>query len=327
MLVDNYNRTITYLRLSVTDHCNLRCQYCMPPGGVRKIAREEILRYEEFLRLVQVLIPLGIKKVRLTGGEPLVRRGITEFIRSLRRIDGLRAVCLTTNGTLLGEKIDELYAAGINRINISLDTLDAQKYHVITTRPFWHKVWEAIEKALSFGDVEVKLNVVVMKGINDDEIEAFARLAYKYPLQVRFIEFMPVGCGSRWNGDVYMPGAECMERVRKVGDLLPLRHKEDAGPAVVYTFAGAAGEIGFINSISQSFCAFCNRMRITPDGQLRMCLFSDDELDVKKYLRSGMQDAELAGLILKAVKQKPLEHAGYGRLIHQCRRQMSQIGG
>lgn len=291
------------------------------------MAHREILRYEELLRLVRILIPLGIKKVRLTGGEPLVRRGITSFIRALSSMDGLQEVCLTTNGVLLAEKIDELYEAGVRRLNISLDTLDAKRYSAITTRSLWYKVWEAIERALTLGDIKVKVNVVVMKGVNDDEIGPFTWLTYNYPLQVRFIEFMPVGCGSRWRSDVFRPGAEIVEQVKKAGELIPLPGKENAGPAVVYTFAGAAGEIGFINPVSCNFCAFCNRIRMTADGQLRLCLFSDNELDIKKYLRAGVQDPDLAELILNAVKEKPLERPGRGRLIHQCNRQMSQIGG
>lgn len=291
------------------------------------MAQHEILSYEELLRLLRILIPLGIKKIRLTGGEPLVRRGITEFTRTLCAIEGLQEVCLTTNGVLLSEKIDELYTAGIRTINISLDTLDPKRYGEITTRPLWHKVWEAIERALSFSDIKVKINVVVMRGINDDEIQAFGLLTYDYPLQIRFIEFMPVGCGSRWSNEAFMPGAEIVERVKRGGKLIPLASKGNAGPAVLYKFADARGELGFINPVSCSFCAYCNRMRITADGQLRMCLFSDKELDVKKYLRIGARDAELAELISKAVKDKPPGRPGEGRLIHQCNRQMSQIGG
>lgn len=324
MLIDNYNRSITYLRLSITDHCNLRCRYCMPLGGVQKMAHGEILRYEELLRLVKLLIRLGIKKVRLTGGEPLVRRGITDFVRTLGGIDGLQEVCLTTNGVLLAEKIDDLYKAGIRTFNISLDTLDAKRYGEITTRPLWHKVWEAIEKALSFGDIKVKINVVVMKGVNDDEVESFGLLTYDYPLQIRFIEFMPVGCGSRWSHDAFMSGTEVAERIKSRGQLIPIPVKKGAGPAMLYKLAGAIGEIGFIDPVSSSFCAACNRMRITADGQLRMCLFSDNELNIKKYLRAGAQDAELEPLIVKAVKEKP--PAGAVRSL-QCNRQMSQIGG
>lgn len=314
-----------YLRLSVTDHCNLRCQYCTPFGGTPKMAHHEILRYEEYLRLVRLLVAWGIRKVRITGGEPLLRRGIEHFLRSLCLVEGLTEVCLTTNGVLLPAKIHAIHEAGVRAINISLDTLDAKKYLAITSQPYWHKVWEGIETTVLLKDVVTKINMVVMKGINDDEIESFANLTYQYPLQVRFIEFMPIGRKSRWTPDLYLSGAVTMKRVRNVGELSPVPHKDNAGPAAVYRFPKATGEIGFISPLSNPFCASCNRIRITPDGRMRTCLLSDHEFDVKKYLRSGVGDQELAEFLVEAVKRKPLEHAK--DLARTCRRQMSQIGG
>ncbi|MFH1148123.1 MAG: GTP 3',8-cyclase MoaA [Pseudomonadota bacterium] len=328
MFIDSFGRQISYLRLSITDRCNLYCRYCMPLAGARKSSHSEILRYEELLRIVRVSSSHGIKKVRITGGEPLFRRGVVSFLDMLGRVDGLEEIGLTTNGVLLAEMFDGIYGAGIRKVNVSLDTLDPAKYKEITSQPCWGEVWKGIQRALTARDMTVKINVVVMKGINDDEIESFVRLAREYPFQVRFIEFMPIGCGSRWSKERYFPGDEVLQRLRRTGDLIQIPKKENAGPAVVYKLSGGAGEVGLITPVSNSFCNSCNRMRITPDGRLRMCLFSDDELDLKKALRSDIGDDDVLSFLKEAVKRKPPSHTGPATdHFLSCHRQMSQIGG
>lgn len=300
----------------------------MPLAGAKKSPHREILRYEEFLRIVRISVPYGIKKVRITGGEPLFRRGVLGFLGMLSRIDGLEEIGLTTNGVLLAEMFDGIYEAGIRNVNVSLDTLDPAKYREITSQPYWNEVWDGLQKALTRTDMTVKINVVVMKGVNDDEVESFVNLAKEYPVQVRFIEFMSIGCGSRWRKERYLSGAEVLKRVLKAGDLVRIPAKENAGPAVVYKLSGGMGEVGFITPVSNSFCSSCNRMRITPDGHLRMCLFSDDELDLKKLLRSDIGDDELLSFLKEAVGRKPPGHIGpVNDHFLTCNRQMSQIGG
>lgn len=327
MLVDSHNRIINYLRLSVTDRCNLSCRYCVPLGGAKKLHHSEILRYEELLRLAGILSRLGIRKIRVTGGEPLTRRGLSGFLGQLGAIPGLEEICLTTNGVLLSSFLDDIYLAGVRKVNISLDTLDPKKYAEITGNALWAMVWESIQKALTLENLKVKINLVLMKGVNDSEIARFAELTFLYPLEVRFIEFMPVGCGNRWNYDVYLSGEKAMRIVEEIGSLAAISKEEYAGPARSYRLSGAIGEIGFINAVSSGFCRYCNRIRITPDGQLRVCLFSDYETDLKACLRGGFQDESISQNVMKAVKMKPAQHASGTALAKQCRRQMSQIGG
>ncbi len=328
-LIDSYQRRVNYLRISLTDRCNLRCVYCMPAGGVPKLPHEEILRYEELLRLVRVAISLGIEKVRLTGGEPLLRRGLVGFVRALSTL-GLADISITTNGTLLASCARELRAAGLTRLNISLDTLRPERFAAISGTDMLAEVLAGIEAAEAAGFGPIKINVVAMAGLNEDEIEEFGRLSIDKPYRVRFIELMPIGRQAGWRPERYLSGADIKARLRPLGRLYPLgSRKSFDGPARRFRFSGARGEIGFINPISRHFCPSCNRLRLTADGRLRACLFSDNEVDIKRALRSGLSDDDLRAVFRQAIAGKPRRHPKLlpGGPIRKCQRQMSQIGG
>ena len=330
-MLDNHNRAINYLRVSVTDRCNLRCIYCMPKEGLSLIGHKDILSYEEILRIVNVAVKTGIVKVRLTGGEPLVRRSLVDFIYSLKKIDGLKDITLTTNGILLERFSEKLFQAGIRRINVSLDSLNAQKYRNITRGGDLSKVIRGIKKADSIGFSPIKINVVTMKGFNDDEILDFAKLTMKKPYQIRFIEYMPIGDAASENGFDYLSNDVVMERIRSLVPIEPVNgHTEKTdGPARIYKMRGAVGEIGLISAMSHEFCESCNRLRLTADGHLRACLLSDDELDLKTPLREGCSDSELEDLIKEAIRNKPgrANIDCYGTQRKKCVRNMSSIGG
>lgn len=324
-LIDPYNRHLNYLRISVTDRCNLRCIYCMPPGGcVPKLAHDEILRYEEILRIVRVGAALGIAKVRVTGGEPLVRKEIAPFLTDLSAIEGISDIALTTNGVLLADRLPEVRSAGIRRLNISLDTLDPEKYARITGRDAFRRVWEGIEKALTAGFFPIKINVVAIRGVNDDELADLARLTFDMPIHVRFIEYMPMGDGPM---EVTSPllGEEILERVGAVGRLISVAHGEMDGPAIRYRFEGAKGEVGLIRPLSHHFCGSCNRLRLTASGHLRPCLLSDRQTDVKGPLRGGCTDVDLAGIFLETIRFKPMAHGLHNK--RSVKGRMSAIGG
>ncbi|OAT82321.1 GTP 3',8-cyclase MoaA [Desulfotomaculum copahuensis] len=324
---DGYQREINYLRISVTDRCNLRCVYCMPPEGVPFVPHAEILTFEEICRVVQAATRLGVKKVRLTGGEPLVRLGLTELVRRLAAVPEVDDLALTTNGILLAEKAAALKTAGLRRVNISLDTLDEQRYRRITRGGELRRVWRGIETALALGLQPVKLNTVVVRGFNDDEIIPLARLSLDRPLHVRFIELMPVGTANDWAAEQYISSEEIKDLLnRRLGRLQEVRKLSGSGPARYYRLDGAAGTIGFISAVSDHFCARCNRLRLTATGGLRPCLFDRREIDLKAALRRGAGADELAGLIEQAVRSKPDRHhlAGGWNDGHKI---MSQIGG
>lgn len=324
--VDPHGRTIDYLRISVTDRCNLRCIYCMPKEGVPKLSHEDVLSYEEIVRVVNVARSIGISKVRVTGGEPLVRKGIVEFCRSLVEVVGPGNVSMTTNGVLLETFAWELWNAGIRRINISLDTLKPERFAEITGRDYFNRVWNGIMTAYRIGFHPVKLNVVVIKGMNDDEIEDLAALTFSYPFHVRFIEFMPFGSGN-WPSR-FVSSDEIIERLKRLGDLLPAVSRNSNGPARYYAFPGALGKIGIISPISHHFCDNCNRLRLTADGRLRTCLFSAKETDLRPLLRSSDDDKELAKAIVRALKEKPEKHGLDEEVFHKCiGRPMVKIGG
>jgi cyclic pyranopterin phosphate synthase len=327
-LLDNQHRVINYLRLSVTDRCNLRCIYCMPEQGVQFIPHSEILTYEEMLHIVELCIEQGIRKVRLTGGEPLVRKGFIGFVERLGKIEGLDEITLTTNGVLLKEFAHALRDCGICRINVSMDTLKAERFRQITRRDDYERVWEGIEEAERAGFNPIKLNVVAMRGINDDEVLDFARLTRKKPYHVRFIELMPVGRGnSFWTAERFIPAREIFNRIRAVSSLKPIARNQLDGPAERYTFGGAQGEIGFIGALSHHFCETCNRLRLTADGHLRGCLFSDRETDLKTPLREGKEDRYLLNLIKTTGQNKPANHGL--RKSGPCKStyRMNRIGG
>lgn len=322
-MTDRYNRRLNYLRISVTDRCNLQCIYCLPCDH---LPRKEILSYEEILYLVRVSVSLGISKVRVTGGEPLVRRGVYDFLQELTKINGLSDVSLTTNGVLLGDNIERIKSAGIKRINISIDTLNRQKFKEITGKDYFYQVWEGVELAQKTGFNPIKLNVVAMKGINDDELTDLARLSFFHSFHIRFIEYMPIGT-PRLNPGRRLPASEIMERLSLLGRLIPVENGINDGPAERYKLEGAKGEIGLIRPVSRHFCNRCNRLRLTTSGRLRTCLLSDHQEDLKGPLRSGCSDSRLIDIFLKAAHHKPPGHnlAHNQTAIISC--QMSAIGG
>ena len=326
-LIDNYNRKINYLRISVTDRCNLRCIYCMPRKGAPKLPHREILSYEELLTIVSVSVKMGISKIRLTGGEPLIRRDIIYFIKQLANIPGVEDISLTTNGVLLYHTAEDLYNAGIHRINISIDTLDPTKYMEITGRDHFNHVWKGIERAEEVGFFPIKLNVVAMRGLNDDEILDFAKLTFGKPYHVRFIEFMPIGPQTAWRAERFISGAEIKSQIQSLGKLIPIKPQSFDGPARRFKFCSAKGEIGFINPLSNHFCPSCNRLRLTADGKLRSCLFSDEEIDVKTPLRNGCSHEELGILLMSAIANKPKRHHFGEEIFRKCVRPMVKIGG
>lgn len=326
VLIDPCNRRLNYLRISVTDRCNLRCAYCIPLGEDRRLDHAEILRYEEILRLVRIGVGLGIEKVRITGGEPLVRRGLPALLAAIHRLPGIRDLSLTTNGLLLEEHLDALVAAGLRRINVSLDTLQRERYRHLTGVDALNRVLAAVDAALAAGLQPVKINVVALRGVNEDELIDLARLSLARPLHVRFIEFMPIGV-SRFAGREPLLVPEIRRRLAPLGDLVPVPPGEMDGPAQRFRLPGAAGEIGFIPAISHQFCSRCNRLRLTAAGRLRPCLLSDREEDFKGPLRSGATDGELAAIFLAAARHKPSDHhLAVGEPAHVCC-QMRSIGG
>ena len=327
MLLDPYRRKINYLRISVTDRCNLRCRYCMPEEGIPIMRHDDLLRYEEILRIVRVFAAEGISKVRLTGGEPLVRKGIDGFIAQLSGIPQIKDLSLTTNGILLREFAHGLKQAGLKRLNISLDSLRQERFCQITRRDEYEKVWAGIVEALSAGFSPIKLNMVAIRGVNDDEIEDFARLTLHLPLTVRYIEYMPSGNGEEWNESAILTLTEIRSRLDKVGKLIPVPVDQWDGPAMRFRFEGAQGEIGLIGAVSSHFCSECNRLRLTPDGKIRTCLFSDEEIDVKEILRRGGSDRDLRERLLVALKTKPERHHINTQQFKKCQRNMSAIGG
>lgn len=326
-LVDHHKRHIDYLRVSVTDRCNLSCVYCKPRGSVRQLAHGDILRYEEIRRLVTVAASLGISHVRVTGGEPLVRRDILPFLGSLSGIPGISDVSLTTNGVLLDSRAEELRAAGISRLNISLDSLRPRRFAEITGSDAWAAVWRGIEKAVACGFHPIKINMVPVKGVNDDEIVEFARLTLERDLHVRFIEFMPIGAHDRWHTDACVP-ADAVRAVieREFGPLVPAS-AHGVGPSQNHRVPGGRGIIGFISPITKHFCASCRRLRLTADGRIRPCLLSDTEIDVKSPLRAGCDDGELKRLLMFALEIKPERHYIAESGDKRFSRTMSKIGG
>jgi len=327
MLTDNYERRIHYLRISITDRCNLRCRYCMPDEGIPLISHEEVLSYEEILRLVRFFGKLGIDKIRLTGGEPLVRKGILDLIHGISQIPEIGDLSLTTNGVLLGEFAADLARAGIKRINVSLDTLNREKFAYITRRDRFLEVRVGIERALDVGLSPVKLNVVAIKGFNDDEILDFAKLTLKKPLTVRFIEFMPAAGVEFWNRDHLLTVDMIRREIAQLGSLIPVNGNESDGPAARFRLDGAQGELGFISPISSHFCKNCNRLRLTPDGKLRACLFSDNEIDLRHHLRNRCSDGKLRDLLMDTLRNKPKRHTIETSLFRKCQRNMAAIGG
>jgi cyclic pyranopterin phosphate synthase len=341
-LVDQYFRTISYLRLSLTDRCNLRCVYCMPQGvqdqetlvkSKRFLDHDDLLSYEELLRVVRLAVSMGMNKIRLTGGEPLVRKGVLDFIHQLSLISGLDQVRLTTNGVLLADYAERLFTEGIRHINVSLDTLQSEKFKKITGKDYFAKVWDGLLAAKRIG-FKIKLNVVALKGFNDDEFQDFARLALEQPFQVRFIEFMPVGEENSWNLNQFIRAEEIKTLLAEIGTLSPSPKSRGKGPARIYELKstdGKRGEVGFISPISHHFCDQCNRLRLTSEGKLRSCLLNDNEADLKSILRGVGTDQEVTKIIKETILNKPKGHMLQQDLTAEDRRscsgRMSRIGG
>ncbi len=326
-LVDREKRHLTYLRISITDRCNLRCLYCTPEGRIPKLPHKEILSLEEILRVVKVGIRLGIRKIRITGGEPMVRKGWLSLLERLGGIPQLEDISLTSNGILLAENAQRIFDAGIHRINISLDTLIPEKYAHITGYDQFERVWAGIRKAHEIGFDPIKINAVAMRGINDDEILDLARLSLENPFHIRFIEYMPIG-NSRSTTEDQLLTPELQERIGTLGELIPLNGSgHNDGPAKRFRIAGAKGEVGFVSAVSHHFCDRCNRLRLTADGKLRACLLSDQYVPLKAALRSGASDDQLARCFREAVNQKAARHHLGENCAAAIRDQMQGIGG
>jgi cyclic pyranopterin phosphate synthase len=304
------NRSINYLRISVTDRCNFRCRYCVPSSPFSVIAHKKIARYEEILRITRLACELGISKVRITGGEPFVRKGIFPFLEKLCSIETLKDISITTNGALLTQdKIKSLIQMGIKRLNFSLDTLDPVKFASITGRDRFHRVWDSIMTAQTLGITPIKVNAVALRGFNDDEIEAIASLTMKYPFHIRFIEYMPMG-DSDVEKNQQILTREIQDKIESsLGPLLPMEREKNDGPAKKFKLANAKGVVGFITPISSHFCSECNRLRLTSRGTLRPCLLNNYEKDILNPLRQGASDQELKSIIESALTHKPLFHS------------------
>ena len=326
-LRDAHGRAISDLRVSVTDRCNFRCQYCMPADGLPWLERDEVLSFEEIERLVRLFVGLGIEDVRLTGGEPLVRREFPRLVAMLAGIEGLADLSLTTNAYLLERDADALVAAGIGRVNVSIDSLARDRFFEITRRDALPQVLRGLEAIAAHETVRpIKVNAVAMRDFTEREVGAFVELARTTGYQVRFIEFMPLDADRAWTRDSVLTGAELRALVEREHPLVE-RERESAATARVFDFADGRGEIGFINPVSEPFCADCNRIRITAEGKLRTCLFSVHETDLREPLRGGAADAELAELIRDAVWRKELKHHIGEPGFRPPPRSMSAIGG
>jgi cyclic pyranopterin phosphate synthase len=327
ILRDTFGRTVNNLRISVTDRCNFRCTYCMPEEGMVWLDRKELLSFEEIARLARVFAGLGVKKIRLTGGEPLMRRELHLLVEQIARIPGIEDIALTTNGFFLAEQARALSDAGLSRITVSLDSMDPVRFSAMVRRDYFQKVWSALEAVEKLPLRPIKINTVIIRGVNDDEIEQFARLARTRPFHVRFIEFMPIGADDGWTAGKVFPTREIIARIN-AGEhaLVPVEY-HGSQPADRYRFEDGIGEIGFISSVSEPFCSSCNRVRLTSDGKLRTCLFSLGETDLKSMMRSGSSDEELAQAITAAVWLKEEGHLINRPGFVRPERTMSQIGG
>jgi GTP 3',8-cyclase len=326
-LVDAWDREIKSLRVSVTDRCNFRCKYCMPAEGLEWVPRDEVLSFEEMTRLVRILAAMGVDEIRLTGGEPLIRRDLPELVRMLAATPGVEDLSLTTNGVLLDRMAGPLVAAGLRRVNVSLDSLSHVRFAEITRRDALDKVLRGLEEAERYPELRpIKINAVAIKGFTEDEVPALAELARRKPYVVRFIEFMPLDADQVWRDDEVLTGGEIRAIIEERWPLEEIPAKASS-TARRFRFADGAGEIGFVNPVSEPFCSSCDRIRLTADGQLRTCLFSRKEWDMKTPLRDGSSDAEIERLLRFAVQHKELKHKINEPGFVRASRSMSQIGG
>lgn len=327
VLKDKHGRIISYMRISVTDRCNMRCAYCVPSDGFHSLAHSDILSYEEIFRVVRIASEIGVNKFRITGGEPLVRRGIVGLVKEMNSLEGVETT-FTTNGLLLEETGSDLKEAGVRRLNISLDSLRPERLKEITRIDCYKQVMTGIEKAYQLGFDPIKLNVVAMKGVNDDEIADFVNLAKDRPFHVRFIEFMPMK-ENAWDRSKFIPADEIEE---KIGNLFPLEkdpNEKEGSPSRNYVIKGYEGKVGVISPVSRHFCDSCNRIRLTSDGHLKSCLLREGEVDLKTPMRNDATDDEVRALIERAVMLKPSGHLlGDDETdISDSFRPMTQIGG
>lgn len=339
-LKDNFFRVIDYLRLSVTDRCNLRCIYCMPADGVVPFDHSDILSYEEIIRIVKIAAGLGVRKVRITGGEPLTRKNLAFLISSIRKIEGIEDLSMTTNGILLEQYARAIADAGLDRVNISLDSFNAVRYKEITRGGDLNAVLRGLEAAVKAGLSPIKINMVPLRGVNDDEIEHFARMTLSSEYHVRFIEFMPTGSIDTWGPEKYITTGEMQDIIQRISPLTPLRVRKN-GPSKYYRLEGAEGVIGFISALSHHFCGDCNRLRLTSEGKLRPCLFSETEIDLRTPIRTGASDSEIERLLRLSIEVKPEGHNMMARMSelerpthrpeseprNSSNRPMSRIGG
>lgn len=326
MLTDTFGRHHTYLRISLTERCNLRCQYCMPPEGVPLQPQDKILTFEEIERIATLFIEAGVDKIRLTGGEPLVRKDVEDLIYRIGKIKGLRTFAITTNGLLLPKKLPALHKAGVNLFNISLDTLDPEKFEFITRRKGFDLVMKSIDMALEYGYRPVKINCVVMRGFNENELGDFVALTRDKPIEIRFIEYMPFD-GNGWNDNRFMPYQEMIGIIEAAHPTLKRLKDGPNETSKTYQADGYAGRVGFITSMSEHFCGSCNRLRITADGNLKVCLFGNAEVSLRDKMREGASDEQLRKIIGAAVQRKKASHAGMYNIASSENRPMILIGG
>ena len=322
--LDTYGRRIRYLRMSVTDLCNLRCRYCMPPEGVRKLPHDDILSFEQLLRIARAAVSLGIEKVRITGGEPLARKNLVQFLGNLAAMEGLQELVLTTNGTLLWKYAHALRSAGVQRLNVSLDSLRPETFSSLARGGNLESALDGIAAAEQAGFPSVKINTVVIRGMNDDELLDFAAMTLRTPRQIRFIEYMPTTTAPDWSS-AYVSGDEILRRLREVYELEAIPSAKSAGPAAVYRIPGAMGTIGVITPISNHFCASSNRIRVTASGVIKGCLFESGGVSLRPYLNRS--DDELRDVLLQVLRAKPNRHHLTDNTTQIAPFAMSQIGG
>lgn len=333
LLTDAFGRGLTYLRLSVTDLCNLRCAYCMPKGGVAKLTSQEVLSLEEMFLVAKTAVELGVRKIRVTGGEPFLKKDLGKLLLWLSRLDPRPDLRITTNGLLLEKNLSQLLAAQVSTVNISLDSLKPARYGAITGvgaekgKAYLARIFEAIEACLASGSIKVKINAVLQAGVNEDELSDIARLAWDRPIAVRFIEYMPVGRNKPFEKQRFLSSAEALKRLQGLGDLTPLPARESDGPARRFKPAGAQGELGLISSMSSHFCSECNRLRVSAHGHAVPCLFSDLFVDLRPALRGPNPETDVREALLQAAGMKPKRHGQAVDQPHSAGSNMSRLGG
>lgn len=328
-LVDSYGRRIKSMRISITDKCNFRCTYCMPAEGLPWLKKAEILSYEEIERLARVAVSIGIEQIRLTGGEPLVRRDVPELVHKLRQIEGLRSLSITTNGILLKQQAKQLAEAGLTRVNVSLDSLVREKFAQLTRRDQLDRVLEGLEEVEKYPTIHpIKINAVAIHGYSEDEVLDFVRFARNKAYVMRWIEFMPLDADQIWRKEDILTGHEIQQIIEaEYGPLVQITTGDASETARRYTFSDGIGEVGFINPVSEPFCSSCDRIRLTADGQLRTCLFATEETDLRAILRSDADDEQIASTLREAVWHKELKHYIGDKRFKRANRSMSMIGG